>query len=514
MNEERPGMRPALSTPAGRRTGLRLVVALASAFVLLASGIGWNIFRDLTGGISTTDVITGRLGGFGKPPGTDQNVLLVGVDSRTDAKGRPLSKKILAELRSGAEDGVLNSDTIILIHVPADGTRAVGVSIPRDSYVNIPGEGMNKINAAYPTVKLETAAKLRAGGVDPDMVDSESATAGRTALIKTVERLTGATIDHYAEVNLLGFYNLTNAIGGVEVCLNESVNEALSGARFPAGRQTISGGAALAFVRQRHELTHGDFDRIRRQQVFLAAVARKILSAGTLANPAKLQSLVDVAKEAVVLDTGWDVLAFARQASDLAGGRIQFMTIPVAGADTNSHGDVVLVDPDEVRAFVAEKTGSPSAEQSGSPSTTPSEAPPVDAVSPASLTVEVRNGTGRNGLAAQVARELRGRGYRQGKQKNAEVVSHSSVHYPPGEADGADQLARLLGGIGTEMDTGVSAGQVRVYLGRDFSLSDISVDDRTSSPRTRSSSSSSSSSSSASTPPTPPITADGVPCVD
>lgn len=508
-------MRAALTTPAGRRAGLRVLVALASVFVLAASGTGWHLFRDLTGGISTTDVITGRVGGFGKPPGTDQNILLVGVDSRTDAKGRPLSKKILAELRSGAEDGVLNSDTIIILHVPADGSRAIGVSIPRDSYVSIPGQGMNKINAAYPTVKVQTANRLREDGTASDMVEAEAATAGRTALIKTVERLTGITIDHYAEVNLLGFYNLTNAIGGVEVCLNDAVNEAFSGARFPAGKQTISGGAALAFVRQRHELTHGDFDRIRRQQVFLAAVARKILSAGTLGNPAKLQGLVNVAKEAVVLDAGWDVLAFARQASDLAGGRIEFTTIPISGAETNSHGDVVLVDPDEVREFFRQRTGSPN--DAPSPSGTPSESASADAVAPSSVTVDVRNGTGRNGLAAQVARELGRRGYRPSVEGNADPLRRSSVRYPTGGAEAAEQVARLLGGIEVEPDRTVTAGQVRVYLGSDFSVSDIVDDDSSTSASVDDSDDSRSgrsSSSSSSTPPPPPITADGVPCVD
>lgn len=501
-------MRRSLSTASGRRAALRILVALASVFVLGATGIGWHLFRDLTGGISTTDVIAGRLGGFGKPPGTDQNILIVGVDSRTDAKGRPLSKKILAELRSGAEDGVLNSDTIIVLHIPADGSRAVGISIPRDSYVDIPGEGKNKINSAYPTVKVETAAKLRAEGEDPDAVEAEASTAGRTALIKTVEKLTGITIDHYAEVNLLGFYNLTNAIGGVDVCLNEKVNEPFSGARFPAGRQSISGGAALAFVRQRHDLPHGDFDRIKRQQVFLAAVAHKILSAGTLTNPSKLQGLVDVAKESVVLDTGWDILGFARQASDLAGGKIEFMTVPVAGAETNSHGDVVLVDPDEVREFVAEKTGV--VNDASSPSATPG-SPEPDAVSPATLTIDVRNGTGRTGLASQVARKFSGWGYKEGTVKNSTSQTRSTVHYASGETAAGDQIARKLGGMDAEQDSKVPAGQVQVFLGSDFSMNDIpDTDDSSDSERT----SSSRATSTSSAPPPPPITADGVQCID
>jgi hypothetical protein len=288
------------------------------------------------------------------------------------------------------------------------------------------------------------------------------------------------------------------------------MNEPFSGARFPAGRQLISGGAALAFVRQRHELPHGDFDRIRRQQVFLAAVARKILSAGILTNPSKLQGLVDVAKESVVLDTGWDVLAFARQASDLAGGRIEFMTVPVSGAETNSHGDVVLVDPDEIREFVAEKTGV-SNDASSSPSSTPT-TPEPDAVSPASLTVDVRNGTGRSGLASQVARKFGGWGYRQGTVKNSTAQTRSAVHYPPGETAAGDQVARMLGGMDAQQDSEVPTGKVAVYLGSDFSMTDIPDTDGSSS--TQRSSSSRATWSSSSEPPPPPITADGVPCID
>lgn len=507
-------MRPGLSSPSGRRAGLRVLVAIVSAVVLTATGIGWNLYRDLSGGLTTSDVITGRLGGGGKPAGTDQNILLVGVDSRTDAKGRPLSKKLLAELRSGAEQGVLNSDTIILIHVPADGSRATGLSIPRDSYVDIPGHGKGKINSAYPVATLEAAADLREQGQDPTVVELESATAGRSALIKTVERLTGLTVDHYAEVNLLGFYKLTNAVGGVEVCLKEPVNEFRSGARFPAGRQTISGGAALAFVRQRYELPQSDFSRIRRQQVFLAAVARKILSAGTLANPAKLQALVEVAKESVVLDTGWDVLAFARQASDLASGKIEFLTIPTDGADSNASGDVVLIDPDAVRDFVAERTGARTTSPPGSAA--PESAAPdiAESVSPSDLTVEVRNGTGRSGLAALVAQELSDRGYLEGPVANSSEQPRSRVHYPPGQAAAGDQVARILGGMDAEEDDKLRSGRVRVYLGSDFSPSDIerAADDSSTSARPRASGRSSATSSPV--PPPPPITADGVPCVD
>jgi hypothetical protein len=268
--------------------------------------------------------------------------------------------------------------------------------------------------------------------------------------------------------------------------------------------QTVSGGAALAFVRQRYDLPQSDFSRIRRQQVFLAAVAHKILSAGTLTNPGKLQGLIDAAKQSVVLDSGWDILGFARQASNLAGGNIEFLTIPTTGATTNDHGDVVLVDPDQVQQFVAQQIGG-----SDSASTAAAGAS-GDTVPPGQITVDVRNATGESGLATKVARELAKRGYREGGVDNASTTSSSSsVHYPPGHEDAGDQVAALLGGMHAESDDGVPGGTVLVYLASDFSLSDIRSGSSTSD------SESSSSSSSAAPPPLgPPITAQGVPCVD
>ncbi|NMH99814.1 LCP family protein [Pseudonocardia acidicola] len=427
-----------------------------SVLVLAVTGTGWGLYRDLTGGLATTDVI------FGGSDGNGMNILLVGVDSRTDAQGNPLPDEVLAQLRSGAEPGVLNSDTIIMLHLPADGSSAVAFSVPRDSYVDIPGYRRDKINAAYPATKALKAEELVSAGVrDPRQVERESAAAGRSALIGTVQDLTGLHVDHYAEVNLLGFYNLTTAIGGVDVCLKAPVDEPLSGARFPAGRQTISGADALAFVRQRHDLPGGDLSRIRRQQVFLAAVADKILSSGTLTNPSTLSALIDVAQKSLVIDSGWDVLGFAHQASNLAAGNLDFLTIPTRGGETNARGDVVLVDRAEVRTAIEQRTSAAASPGPAAPAT-----PPVD---PKTVTVDVGNGSGATGLAAQVADRLAAAGFARGSVDNAGRRSTSVVRYAAdaGE-DAARAVAAQLGGLPVERSDAVPASRVLVLLGPDF----------------------------------------------
>ncbi|MEU7818072.1 LCP family protein, partial [Pseudonocardia sp. NPDC049154] len=495
--------RPVTAPPPGRPAGrfvrrARITMCVLSALVVAVTGTAWGLYRDLTAGLTTTNVITGG------SSGGEQNILLVGVDSRTDAQGNPLPDDVLRTLRSGAESGVLNSDTIIVLHIPADGGSATAFSIPRDSYVDIPGYRKDKINAAYPATKALKAEELVKSGVTQKDADQQSSATGRTALIDTVQDLTGLTIDHYAEINLLGFYNLTQAIGGVDVCLRAPVNDEFSGARFASGPQTISGADALAFVRQRHGLPEGDLSRIRRQQVFLAAVADKILSSGTLTNTGTLSALMDVAKKSLVIDSGWDLLGFARQASDIAAGNIDFVTVPTQGGANNERGDVVLVDPTQVHQFVEQRTA-PKEE----PETT-AEAPPASTVDPATVTVDVGNGSGGTGLAAQVADRLGGAGYQRGTVENSESRSTSVVRYAQSDGDEAARaVAAQLGGIGVEQADGVRSGHVQVLLGTDFAGSSAAGATGTTGATTTTGGSSTSAPA-----PTSEVNAGGVPCID
>jgi LCP family protein required for cell wall assembly len=486
----------------GVRRRLRTALVVASTLVMVLTGTGWGLYRDVTAGISTTNVITG--GG----DGGDLNILLVGVDSRTDAHGRPLPPEVQRMLSSGPDTGVLNSDTIILLHVPEGGGAATAFSIPRDAYVNIPGYRRDKINAAYPATKALAAERLVSEGVkDPERIEAESAQEGRSTLIRTVEGLTGQKIDHYAEVNLLGFYNLTAAIGGVDVCLRKPVDEPLSGAHFPAGPQTISGPDALAFVRQRHGLPDGDLSRIRRQQVFLAAVADKILAGGTLSDPARMNALIGVAQQSVVIDEGWDLLGFARQAADLAAGNLHFVTIPTSGLDSNARGDVVLVDPRAVEEFIEQQISEQAAATDAAAQAAAVRAalppPPVDLVA-SRYVVDVRNGSKQGGMAGSVADHLRDLGFARGTVANTEASDTSVVRYTDPDGDAARAVAEQLGGIGTQRDGSVARGHLNVVLGADFDPEVVPAPENaaatpTAKPEPK---------------PTEPITAAGVPCID
>nr|WP_253669677.1 LCP family protein [Streptoalloteichus tenebrarius] len=379
----------------------RTVVALASAAALTASGLAWSTVDKLNDRVPTTDIL-GDVPVLPSTPADDgaTDILLVGSDSRTDAQGNPLPAHVLRKLRTEGTN-TLNTDTMILVRVPHSGGRAHAVSIPRDTYVPIPDHREDKINAAYGVTKARAAQRLREQGqTDPTRVEQESDQAGRRALVQTVQELTGVRVDHYAEVNLYGFYLLTEALGGVEVCLNHATSDPNSGARFRAGVQTVSGGDALAFVRQRDNLPRGDLDRIVRQQAFLASAVNKVLSTGTLTDPDRLSGLLEAAQRSVVLDQGWDMLGFAQQMQGISAGSVDFVTIPVTqvGARNDRGQSIITVDADQVRRFVADLAppGQGSGPSSG-PTSGPTSAPASGPASAGPTSGGTTSGTPANG---------------------------------------------------------------------------------------------------------------------
>ncbi len=392
-----------------------------------------------------------------QPADGSLDILLVGRDSRSDNQGNPLAPEVLRELRAGANGDDL-TDTLIVLRIP-NGTKEVkAFSIPRDSYVSMPG-GKGKINAAFGRAKAAEAGRLRrAGETDKKKIDQAALTAARRATRQAVEDLTGVKIDHFAEVNLLSFSEISKAVGGVDVCLKRATKDQNSGADFQAGPQRVAGADALAFVRQRDGLPGTDLARVRRQQVFLAGLARQVLSAGTLTDPGKLSDLIEAVKRSVVLDDSWNLLDFVGQMRGVSGGGIQFATIPVVNVDyrydsANPRATAVQVDPAAVKAFAASLIGT--AAPTAPPTSTPATA----------VTVDVSNASSKEGLAARVAGVLREKGFTASPAGNTASRRTSLVRFGPGLAGRGAEVAKALGGLTTQQAASVPAGHIEVVLG-------------------------------------------------
>jgi LCP family protein required for cell wall assembly len=352
------------ATPERRRTSPLLVVGrvltgLLSLAVLAAMSVVYLRVDGLDSSTNTTDALTEAQRGRNAPSTDDgaNDILIVGNDSRTDMQGNPLSDELLKELRTEGTS-TANTDTLILLRVPRDGGRGAAISIPRDTSVKAPGlDREEKINGVFGITKALTAQDMvDAGEADRTKIERESDDAGRTALIQSVQVLTGVRVDHYTEVSLYGFYLLTEVIDGVEVCLNDATSDPDSGAEFAAGPQTVRGGDAVSFVRQRKNLPRGDLDRIVRQQTFLSSAMNKVLSGDLLTDNAKLNALEDAVSKTIVMDGGLHFLELVGQAQALASGQVQFVTIPVTGVGArNDRGQsIITVDIAAVHNYVAQ----------------------------------------------------------------------------------------------------------------------------------------------------------------
>ena len=435
----------------------RVIATVTAALVVLVTGVAWSKVRSFEDGIY--HVFAPSLGHGGDDGALD--ILLVGMDSRADAHGNPLSPQELATLRAG-DEVASNTDTIILVRIPDNGKSATAISIPRDTYVSAPGLGKTKINGVYGQTKEEKRVSLVESGMAPDEAEREGTEAGREALIKTVADLTGVTVDHYAEIGLLGFSLITDALGGVNVCLKEPVFEPLSGADFPAGPQKLNGPQALSFVRQRHELPRGDLDRVVRQQVVMSSLAHQVISGKTLSSPATMNRLQSAIQRSVVLSSGWDIMDFVNQLQKLAAGKIAFATIPVldeSGWSDDGMHSVVRVDPHQVQDWVG---GLLQDQAKGKTEEL--------AYSPGKTSASVLNDTDINGLAASVSEVLTSKGFSTGKVGNNDAAHVSSSQVQAANADdvGAKAIAKELGGLPVIANTSVPQGTVRVVLGNDY----------------------------------------------
>ncbi len=249
-------------------------------------------------------------------PGRGTNWLLVGSDSR-----QGLTAEQQQDLATGGDIGSSRTDTILLVHVPQfwSSNPTTMVSIPRDSYVPIPGHGKDKINAAF-------------------------ALGGAPLLTQTVEQATGLRLDHYAEIGFGGFAALVDALGGVTMCPTTPLNDPLAGIDLPAGCQKLNGRNALGYVRTR-DTPRADLDRMVNQRQFMSALLQSAASPAVWLNPWRWYSVPRAAADALTVDQGDHVWDLARLGWALHGSTTA-ITVPIGEFTSSDAGSVVVWNHD------------------------------------------------------------------------------------------------------------------------------------------------------------------------
>ncbi|HTX28461.1 MAG TPA: LCP family protein [Streptosporangiaceae bacterium] len=463
----RPGS-PAPLWGAAGKAGYALS-CVAAALILAISGFTYFVVNQVSSIGGSHAIASG-------PSLGAQNILLIGLESRTDWEGNILPNDVLEALhacnRQEIEDGCGGNDTntLILIHIPAGGKKAVGFSIPRDDWVNFADtlgtQQVGKIDQAYGVSMAAKESELEAQdpGISQQQLAFEGNEAGRAATVATVEALTGVHIDHFAELNLDGFYELAKVLGGVEVCLNHPVpydpNSGFYAAH--AGLQHLDAKMALAFVRQRDGLANGDLDRTHRQQAVLDSVLQQLRADGVLSDLTKVSALLSVAKQYLITDAGWNLLDFITQMRSLTSGNLTFYTLPIVGYQTIDGQDANVVDPAYIQQLVQDTFYPPQHSSQPRPQ-------PTVTVSPALTTVDVYNGGNTAGLAKQVSAALVGAGYTAGQVGNTSPLTTTEVLYGTGSAASAGKIAALFN-VTAKASSAVAAGRVEVLLGADATL--------------------------------------------
>lgn len=431
------------------RIARTLATVLASVIVATTlAGAGYQAFLgQLQSNITTIDV-SENLGPFTSPlVVSDESggfapltMVIMGSDTRQGKRNRGYGK--------ASELGGERSDTTVLLHVNADRSNAIAVSIPRDTWITLP-----RCKVDGRTV----------GGV-PGRFNQAMDIGGPACTLKAIRELTGLDVDNFMMMDFGGFKRVVDAIGGVEVCLDKDVNDRQSGLKLAKGTHVVDGEQALAFVRTRKTLGDGsDTSRIRRQQAFMSALFRTVLSSGVLLNPTKVVPVLNAATKSLTADTELSDIGTLQELAlsmrDLRPNQVTFVTMPWM-----PRGDNATVKINEAKAAplweaIANDTQWP-------PARDPSQ--PVLRVAPEEIRVNVFNGTGTKGLAKQVAQQLRAEGYTVVSVKNADVNDQQQtiVQFDPRWNVSARTLRYATGAEGERKK---KQGQtMNLILGADF----------------------------------------------
>lgn len=432
--------------PAPRR-GWRILgwVCVGLSAVMVAGSLtAYGLYRQAFGNITHEDV-NAQLGpDRPKKLNEAMNILLLGSDTREGAN---------AKYGRSLKNEPPRSDTMILLHLSPGGGQAMAITFPRDLMVRMP------------------SCKGRDGRTIPAQpraqINSAFTHGGAACVIKTIESISNIRIDHFMQVDFNGFKAITNAIGGVPVCLSKDVNDPSSKLRLSAGEHVIKGETALAYVRVRHGLGDGsDLDRIKRQQKFMGALANKVLSAGVLSNPKKLYDLMNAATKSLTTDEELKpqvMKDIALEMQGISSGKLRFVTVPV-GTDPQDPNRVVLTDAAQP-FFTAVRNDKTVPKEQKEP-----KAGSAPQIPPDQVRVRVFNGSGIDGQAGRVADDLESQGFQVTVGGNAPSITETTrVLY----GSGADQHSKTLAALipskpqPTARDNG-RPGVVDLVIGRDW----------------------------------------------
>ena len=476
-----------------------LAVCLAAAIVLVVSGYAHGLVGD------TTALEGGANLGSNVPPTGAMNILLMGLESRTNFQGQTLSAAQLTETHSGSVNGDLGSqdtDTLILVHVFAGGQTATGYSIPRDDVVDFPHsvtvngavltEG--KIDAAY-LYAYDQYVSQNVGtmGTTPALYTGANQ-AGQLFETQTVESVTGVHIDHFVVSNIEGFFQIAQQIGGINVCIAPApasiepdrfqgggnlVDEPYPGAplsasnsgfdAFKDGYNEKKGGAqyihlqpdqALAFVRARDSLPGVDIGRTARQQAAIDYIIYDFKHRNVLTDPGLISSMLNNAKSYLQTDQGFNLLTLAPQMRSLTGSHLKMSTLADAAVQNITiPGYPSLQDANYIYVPNLQQTVNSAFYGSAVVKATKS------------VTVDVYNGSGASGLAGGVSQAFAAAGYTTGQAGNASVQSQqlqsgTQVFYGAGAEANADSIASMVGAQAATSLSSLPAGHVEVLLGQ------------------------------------------------
>jgi LCP family protein required for cell wall assembly len=475
------------------------VTCLVAAVTLVTSFYAHKVVADI-------DATGKGIAISGSPSVGAMNILVMGLESRTNFEGQVLPESLLVAMHAGnaaevaaGQEASQDTDTLILIHIFAGGQKAVGFSIPRDDLVTYPsatyeGVTQGKIDGAY-AFAYDQYVQDNVGKMSNNALYLGANRAGQAFEIATVQAVTGVHIDHFVETNLAGFYYLAQAFNGIEVCItpapaedgltaganlqdlgmiNSGWNALADGYNLKQGGPQylhLAADQALAYVRDRDSLPEIDLDRTHRQQAVLDYVIWALKHENYFTDLGKLTSLLSIASQYVITDSTFNLLDFATNMRALTGSHVTFTTLPIVSeADIELNGsmqdvnniDVPYIQQEVKNAFYPSPPPSPASVKKASATAAATPAP-------SSITVNVYNGGSTPGLAGDVSQALDGLGYKTGTPADASaqsqpVLTGTQVFYGAGASANAANIATEFGTTATALPS-LPADSVEVLLG-------------------------------------------------